>query len=88
MVPPVAPAHERPEDGMIKPIALTFAFAVALAPVSSVAADKGDIGTSSTAATRASNVPVRQALQRIPEVNSRNREDCMKTICARSEGGG
>jgi hypothetical protein len=81
---------------MINPFALAFASAVGLAAISSVVA--GDLSTRSAAAPRtlrdgSSEAPLTgTALGRrplvVPDANSRNREDCMKTICARSEGGG
>jgi hypothetical protein len=81
---------------MINPFALAFASAVGLAAISSVVA--GDLSTRSAAGPGTlRDGPAEAALtgtalgQRplvVPDANSRNREDCMKTICARSEGGG
>jgi hypothetical protein len=85
---------------MINPTALTLAYVVALAAVSPVTAY--DLYTPSAAGPGTAGAPMRDrfegapltgtALGRrpvvVPDANSRNREDCMKTICARSEGGG
>lgn len=85
---------------MIKPIAPTFALAVAFAPVAVFAQDTG-MGTPPPA--EAAGVPVwtapgaapatRQMVSQTPHGNakppllSRDPGDCVKTICAVSNGG-